>query len=602
MRGAPTAALSGDSGSHAEDLRSTGKRRFVSILWSAVRLGAYIAFAAFFVIDFIWPLLLVISKSFGSPPWHFYETNLTNKSVLTILWRTVRMAATVSIVCLVFAYPTALALTRLNTRSQGLMLLLILLPAVTPFLVRTYGWIAILGANGPLSPLLRALDVQGGSLVGTFAGLIVAMVHMLLPLMILPIFAAMRTIPLNQIAAAKSLGASPLEAFLRVFLPQSISGVIAGSVLVFVVALGFFITPALIGGMRETTLPMIIFMYMNELFDWGSSTSLAIILVIVVVVMLAIAAQATNIWKAYGLPTEDNGRSGFLAKPVLNFLSRLARWAARYRLFTSERSIVPSIALWLTLIILLLPLFFVVAVSFQPQRLIAIPTSDFSLRWYQVVLSSRSWVDAAVTSLEIAVLASAIALVIGYAAAVFARRVSPGVRNLLCVIFLGPQILPLIVLAVGLYGVFIKLDWIGVIPAVALAHAGVAVPYVFVNVLNGLAKYNSRLDAAAASLGARGFTILRRVRLPLLFPSIAAGAAFAFLTSLDELVITLFVAGSDVRTLPMVMYGAAIQDLSPQLAVVGSLLIALVVGGGLLGRAVSSRLKARGLAAQGALA
>jgi ABC-type spermidine/putrescine transport system permease subunit II len=118
---------------------------------------------------------------------------------------------------------------------------------------------------------------------------------------------------------------------------------------------------------------------------------------------------------------------------------------------------------------------------------------------------------------------------------------------------------------------------------------------VFVNVLNGLAKYNLRLDAAAASLGARGFTILRRIRLPLLLPAIAAGAAFAALTSLDELVITLFVAGPDVRTLPMMMYGAAIQDLSPQLAVVGTLLIALVMGGGLLGRVISSRLKTQDL-------
>jgi putative spermidine/putrescine transport system permease protein len=409
--------------------------------------------------------------------------------------------------------------------------------------------------------------------------------------MILPIFAAMRTIAPNQLAAAKSLGAVPAEAFIRVFLPQSISGVIAGTVLVFVVALGFFITPALIGGLRETTLPMIIFLYMSELFDWGASTSLAILLVIVVLLILGIAARGTNLWEAYGLPTEASPRRNVMGKPILATVALFARWATRHGIIGSGPSRVPNVMLGISLVVLLLPLFFVVAVSFQPQRMIALPTNGLSLRWYQVVLSSTSWIDAAVTSLEVAAMATVLAVIIGYCAAVVVRKSSPQVRNLLCVLFLGPQILPLIVLAVGLYGVFIQLNWIGVLPAIAIAHAGVAVPYVFVNVLNGLARYNARLDSAAASLGARTPTILRRIKLPLLLPSIAAGAAFAALTSMDELVITLLISGMNVRTLPMVMYGAAIQDLSPQLAVVGTLLILLVIVGALLGRIAFSRRK-----------
>jgi hypothetical protein len=124
--------------------------------------------------------------------------------------------------------------------------------------------------------------------------------------MILPIFAAMRTIPANQIAAAESLGAVPAEAFLNVFVPQTVSGVIAGSVLVFVVALGFFITPALIGGLRETTLAMVIYMYITELFDWGRATGLAVILLVVVLILLALAARTTDLWKAYGLPSSPH--------------------------------------------------------------------------------------------------------------------------------------------------------------------------------------------------------------------------------------------------------------------------------------------------------
>jgi len=550
---------------------------------------AALAFAGFFVVVFLWPLFIVIASSLGSPPWQHYAANFETASVLVILWRTIRMATIVSLLCLILAYPSALALTRLSSRLSGLVLLLILLPTVTPYVVRTYGWMALLGANGPFSSVLRFSGIESGSLVGTFPGLILAMVHMLLPLMILPIFAAMRTIPTSQIAAAQSLGAVPAEAFLKVFVPQTVSGVIAGFVLVFVVALGFFITPAMIGGLRETTLAMVIYIYITELFDWGRAASLAVILLVVVLAMLALAARATDLWKAYGLPASPNRRlRDNSTRPILNALARLVRVAARHGLLGSKPSRIPTGVLLVTLVILLSPLIFVVGVSFQPQRLIALPLHGLSLRWYEVVLSSSRWIDAAAITLQIAVLAASIALVVGYTAAVLTRRASPGIRSGLCVLFLGPQILPLIVLAVGIYGVFIRLGWIGSWLAVAVAHASVAVPYVFVNVLNGLARYNSRLDAAAASLGARGWTIMRRVKLPLLLPSIATAAAFAALTSLDELVITLFVSGGDVQTLPIVMYGAAIQDLSPELAVVGTLLIVLVVGGALLGRLMLS--------------
>jgi putative spermidine/putrescine transport system permease protein len=554
--------------------------RFEKVALAVAALGL----AAFFVVTFLWPLLIVLTRSLGSPPWQYYATNLASASVLVIVWRTIRMAAAVTVGCLVLAYPSALALTRLPPQWRGTVLLLILLPAVTSFLVRTYGWMALLGVNGPLAPLLKLAGVPTGSLVGTFPGLILAMVHMLLPLMILPIFAAMRTIPASQLAAAESLGAVPAEAFIRVFVPQSLSGVISGSVLVFVVALGFFVTPALIGGMRETTLAMVIYMYLTELFDWGRSTSLAAILLIVVSVMLALAARATNLWKAFGLREEDTGKRKRAASRLLGMVARLAGAMARRGLLGQGKGRTPMVMLVLTLLVLLLPLAFVVGVSFQPQRMIVLPVHGFSLRWYAVVLSSTRWLDAAATSFEIAFLATAIALVVGYPMASTASRVQRGLRNALSALCLGPAILPLIVLAVGVYGVFTKLGWIGALPAVALAHAGLAVPYVFVNVLNGLSRYNPRLDAAAASLGARSITILRRIKLPLLLPSIAAAAAFAALISLDELVITLFISGAEVRTLPMVMYGAAVQDLSPELAAVGTLLIALVVGVTLAGR------------------
>jgi ABC-type spermidine/putrescine transport system permease subunit II len=131
------------------------------------------------------------------------------------------------------------------------------------------------------------------------------------------------------------------------------------------------------------------------------------------------------------------------------------------------------------------------------------------------------------------------------------------------------------VLAIGVFGVYIKLGWVGKFWAVAMAHAMLALPYVFVNVLNGLMTYDERLDRAAESLGARPWQLLAWVRLPVLGSALGSAAAFAFLVSFDELVLTLFLGSFEFKTLPILMWSGANQGLSPELAVVGTLLIAV---------------------------
>jgi putative spermidine/putrescine transport system permease protein len=546
-----------------------------ALLLRATILLGFVLIAGFFILTFFWPLAIIAVRSLENP--QDYVTNVTNGTIQIVLWRTIRMGAIVTLGCLILGYPSALAVSKMPPRMQALMLGLILLPALTSFLVRTYGWMTILGASGPVAPLLNYFGVAGNSLIGTFPGLIIAMIHMLLPLMILPVVASMRAIPANQLVAARSLGATPAEAFVRVFLPQSASGAVSGCILVFVVSLGFFVTPALIGGTRETTLAMLIYVYLSELVNWGRATSLAIILLSVVFIILLVSARVTNLWAAFGLSTLSaapkrrriSGWTAGLTKWVGSVARRIPAWTARLHL--------SRIFLLITLVVLLLPLLFVVAVSFQSKRLISLPADGLSLRWYWVVLSDSQWIDATTTSVTIAILSTGIALVVGYVMATIVHASSHRLKITLSTLSLGPTILPIIVLAIGIYGVFLRLGWVGSTLALALAHASLAVPYVFINVLNGLAGYNPKLDSAASSLGANDVTRIRRVKIPLLMPAILTAAAFAFLLSMDELIVSLFIAGATIRTLPMVMYGAAVQNLSPELAVVGTLLIVLIV-------------------------
>jgi len=546
--------------------------------WLAgARLAATASALAFLAVTFVWPLVTVLERSLGEPLLVHYAENLDAESVRTIVLRTLRLGAVVTACCLLLAYPTALALLNLGPRARAVAVAAILLPSITSFMVRTYAWMTVLGANGPVAGVSDWLGLPTGSLVGSFTGLVVAMTHMLVPLAIFPIYASMKAIKRSDLTAAYSLGARPAEAFVRVFMPRTFSGVASGGMLIFIVSLGFFVTPALIGGTRETTVAQVIFMYLNDLFNWGRSTSLAVLLLLVVLLLLFVAARLTDLWAAFGLRQPATAgrsrRSGAATRALVRLLAR----CARHLPLQGHRLGLSRIALGLTLIILLLPLLFVFAVSLQPKRLLALPTEGLSWRWFDVVLGNWDWINAMLTSLQLAAVAAPLATAVAFVMAIRVRAAQPWLRSLLTGLCIGPLALPHIVLAVGLYGVFITLGLTGTFLGVALAHACVATPFAFVNIMNGLASYNHRLDLAAESLGARPLRRFRRITLPLLAPALATALAFSFIISLDELVLTLFVSGIEIRTLPIRMFGAARQNVSPELAAVGTILIVLIL-------------------------
>lgn len=532
--------------------------------------------AAFVLVTFVVPLLLVVSRSVGDPFYASYLAVAQSESIRTITLRTLRLGAFVTLICLVLGYPAAYAMTKLGRSGKAVVGVLILIPFLTSSLVRTYGWIAILGTNGPLAAAARAVGLQSDGLNGTFTGLVVAMTTMLLPLMIMPVFASMAAIDQSQLRAAGALGAKPAEGFLRVYAPQTAAGVIAGTLLVFVVSLGFFITPALIGGNRETTIAQIIYVFINELFDWRRSTSLAVILLVVVALLLLVAGRFISLEAAFGLKRNGPAKDGARRASVAGAGGRLLGRLASHLPFQRHLSWVAHIVLWLDMALLLLPIVYVFLVSFQPLRLLALPTDGLSLNWYRAVFAKDEWFVAARNSLAIAFVSTALSMAAGFFLALRSQRLGGLARLAVAAGAIGPLALPHIVLAIGIYGLFIQLGWIGNVFAVALAHAGFALPYTFVNVANGLAGYDQRLDQAAQSLGARPWTVLRRIKIPLLQASVLTATALAFLTSFDELVVTLFIAGPGLPTLPVRMWAGTSQNISPELAVVGTLLILFV--------------------------
>ncbi|MCP8894405.1 ABC transporter permease [Shinella daejeonensis] len=219
-----------------------------------------------------------------------------------ILVRTFWISALVTLACICIGYPYAMIAASLGGWKRDLMLAAVLLPLWTSLLVRTAAWFILLQEQGLINDLLQWLRLTDGPvpLIFNRTGVIIAMTHVLLPFMVLPIYSTLITIPGNLMPAAASLGAHPFRAFLRVLLPLSLRGVASGSLLVFISAIGYYITPALIGGPGDQMISSIIAFYAIGSANWGMAGALGVVLLVATLLLYSVYAR---------LSAEEPGRS-----------------------------------------------------------------------------------------------------------------------------------------------------------------------------------------------------------------------------------------------------------------------------------------------------
>jgi putative spermidine/putrescine transport system permease protein len=218
------------------------------------------------------------------------ETAPEQRIFIDIFARTFWISLVVTIACLALGYPLAYLLASLPQRLGNLLMILVLLPFWTSVLVRTTAWIVVLQRDGMANGLLRWLGLirEPLDLVYNRTGVYIAMTHVLLPFMVLPLYGVMKGISPIGMRAALSLGARPLAAFRRVYLPQSLPGVSAGSLLVFILALGYFITPALLGGANDQMIAYFIAFYTNQTLNWGMAAALSVTLLTSTIVLYGV--------------------------------------------------------------------------------------------------------------------------------------------------------------------------------------------------------------------------------------------------------------------------------------------------------------------------
>ena len=257
----------------------------------------------FLAVFYAYPVGAMMWRSVGEPELTtaHYVTVFSSDLYGLVFWITLRISLITTLAALLLGYPVAYLLARLPPARANLLLILVLLPFWTSILVRTYAWMVLLGRDGVINRLLLMLGVIGEPLrlLNTTLAVYLAMVHVLLPFMILPLYATLRSIDPQLLRAAASLGARPAAAFRQVLLPLSLPGVFAGCLLVFILALGFFITPALVGGPRDLMIAILIEQQVGTL-HWPLASALSVLLLAAALGSFALLSRALGVERLYG--------------------------------------------------------------------------------------------------------------------------------------------------------------------------------------------------------------------------------------------------------------------------------------------------------------
>ena len=258
----------------------------------------------FFLGIYLYPLSRLVTWSLFDPDFtlEHYQKLISDRTYFTVLVNTLDISIWVTVFSLLVGYPLAYLMVTESRRVRAILMTFVLVPFWTSILVRTFAWIVILGRNGAVNQTLKNLGLIDTpiQMIHNMMGVQIGMVHVLLPFMVFPLYGVMSRIDLGLMLAARSLGAPPYKAFLRVFLPLSLPGVTAGCVLVFLLAVGFYITPALLGGPGEITLATLIEMMISDLLNWGFGAALSVVLLVVVGALFVIFSSLMGLNRLTG--------------------------------------------------------------------------------------------------------------------------------------------------------------------------------------------------------------------------------------------------------------------------------------------------------------
>lgn len=564
------------------------------------RMCALIPSVGFLLIVFLLPvsqlLWLSIVDSGGELDFVHYERLFSSTLYVDVLRNTLNIALWTTVVCLVAGYPVAYLLASVSPSSRSGLLIWVLVPFWTSFLVRSFAWMLLLGRDGVINQWLAGLGFveEPLRLMYNFIGVMVGMSHAMLPIAVLTMLSVMQSINPNLPKAASTLGAGASHAFWRVYFPLSLPGVAAAGLLVFITSVGFFITPTLLGSPREMMIAQLIIIQIEEMLNWGFAGAISVMLLVAAFIIFYLFDRVL------GMSALTGGATQSRTSAQKGVLGRIGTHAGRYfiagvswtgwgvgRAFNAvrrprydrhrEQRMTARWVLGIAVIVFLaVPSFFVIPLSFSENRFFGWPPRGFSLEWYEAYFNSPIWREATLRSIGVGICTAAFAVLLGTPAALFLSRQEFFAKTALMGFILSPIVLPNIIVAVALFYAYSHVGLIGTNTGLILGHTVFTLPYVIITIMAVLKNYDQRLDQAAWTLGANRAATFRYITLPLIKTGIITAFLFAFVRSFDELTIALFVSGGVATTLPRQMWSEALLNITPTLAAVSTLMLVFV--------------------------
>ena len=505
---------------------------------------------------FLIPVGLLLAYSFFTRgPFGGVEYELTLENYqrlvdplyLRVLLTSLRIALISTGLALLLGYPMAYFIATAPRKRRLVLLMLVILPFWTSFLIRTYSWIVLLSPTGLVNRLLGAFHVGPLSLLYNEGSIVVGLVYAYLPLMILPIYSSIERLGEGPREAAQDLYARPWSMFRRVLLPLTRPGVVAGCIFVFVPSMGNFIVPDLLGGGQTVMVGNLIQQQFLSARDWPFGATFAVAMIGIMLILLAF--QSVVLRREQGTaersPTESHagrrrGRGWFHAHAGLVYA------------------------------FLYLPILVLVVLSFNASGL---PTAwgGFSLKWYGSLAGNAPLLASVRTTLVVAVFVTVISTVLGTLLALGLHRTVRS-RTLDSALFV-PAVIPDIVLAIGLLSFFNLVSVPLGVGTIVLAHVVFDMVFVAAIVRTRLGYFDVRIEEAAGDLYAGPLQTFVRVTLPVIAPGIVAGALVAFTLSVDEFVIAFFNSGPTSITFPIRVYSMIRFGVTPEINAIAAIVL-----------------------------
>lgn len=540
---------------------------------------------------YLWLLLLVLVPNIGlvvssflstsaggivfEPTWNNYVILAQRPTYAILLVKTLGMALIAATLATLVAYPMAIFASRRLGRYKIAVLLLIVVPLWVSLLMRVFAWRIILGERGILNSLLVSsgiLSAPTQALIYNQYTVVFVLACVSLPFVFVAAFASLERIPATLIEASRDAGAAPHQTLRHVIWPLSRQGVAIGFSLAFLLAVGDYVTPSMVGGLDGTMLGMVIASQFGIAGNWPLGAAIAVALIGSIAVILGLVMRAAS---TRGVIESDGATLSWRASVHLGVLARV-------------RSLGAGVLFAIPLLLLYVPLLVIALFSFNDSNLQGFPLSGFTLRWYGDLFQNANLLAAVTRSFVIGLITVAAASVVGTAFALIFHTARPRGAVALQMLLSVPVALPGIILGIALALTFRMLEVNATFVKVILGHMTFVMPVVMMLVLTRLRSLDPALAHASADLGGSAWQTLRYVTLPLVRPAILGGALLGFTLSFDEVLVTLFLAASE-PTLPVFIWNQLRFGFTPEVNAVFTLIGAgsiflVVIGTRVLGR------------------